>query len=266
MGGGYTKVYYKLNIYKSKEEYFLEFKIKNSEPQNEDKFNILYTDDKNRKKYNLNIIYYDENLISGENSDNCTFFQMNITGTFYGCHYFKLFKIILEKIIKNNKKKNKEEKKEFILITSGSSAEKIFEYCSDVEELREYYIYCFYPSKYTTLLKKYSPKLKGIYDNFDELKKKLFEISEMKIDNISSSNMIFFEDYNRLYIRLHYEFIRKYSLYKLLKSNKCDEKEFLALVKKQFPYFLDLAKQLFPNKNEVIEMFKKELLKNHDST
>ena len=78
----------------------------------------------------------------------------------------------------------------------------------------------------------------------------------MQIDNISSSNLIFFEDYSRLYIRLHYEFIRQYSLYKLLKSNNCDEKLFFALIKKEYPNFLGLAKQLFPNKNEVIEFFK----------
>ena len=56
------------------------------------------------KKYDLNIIYYDENIKNKENNDNCTFFDMNINGTFYGCHYFDLFKIVCEKI-KNKKKR-----------------------------------------------------------------------------------------------------------------------------------------------------------------
>ena len=79
------------------------------------------------KKLNLNIIYYDEHLRdSEENSDNCSFLEMNINGTFYGCHNFKLFKIVCEKLIKS--------KKEFILLSSSSCAEKIFNYCSNIEK------------------------------------------------------------------------------------------------------------------------------------
>ena len=76
-------------------------------------------------KLPLNIIYYDENLKDngGENSDNCTFFQMNISGTFYGCHNFELFELVCEEIKKRDK--------QFILLCSGSSAEKVFNFCSD---------------------------------------------------------------------------------------------------------------------------------------
>ena len=83
------------------------------------------------KKYNLNILYYDEHLRDGEeNSDNPPPIEMNINGTFYGCHNFELFKIICEKI----KNKNKE----FILLSSGSAAKKIYDYCSNIKEIREY--------------------------------------------------------------------------------------------------------------------------------
>ena len=201
------------------------------------------------KKYNLNILYYDENLRDkGENSDNCTFFDLNINGTFYGCHYFELFKIVCEKIVGN--------KKEFILLCSGSSAKKIFDYCSTIKEIREYYIYCYFKEKYIHLKNIY-PKLKGIYNIFDDLKEKLYTIKEIQIKNISSSNLIFFDDYSRLYIKLHFEFIRKYSLYKLLKSKNCNESQFLNFVKCEYPYFLALAKQLFPDKNKTIEFFLK---------
>ena len=75
---------------------------------------------------------------------------------------------------------------------------------------------------------------------------------------ITSSNLIYFEDYSRIYIiKLHYEFIRKYSLFRILKRENLNESEFLDLVKIKFPYFLNLAKQLFPDKKEVIEFFKK---------
>ena len=195
----------------------------------------------------MNIIYYDENLKNPENSDNCSFFDMNINGTFYGCHYFELFKIVCEKI--------KNTKKEFILISSGSCSKKVFEHCSNIEEIREYYIYCFNVDKYKPLMDKY-PKLKGIYDIFEKLKEKLYSIKPMKMDFISSSNLIFFEDYSRLYIKLHYEFIRKYLLFKILKSHNYNESQFLALVEEKRPNFIDLAKQLFPKTKETIDFFK----------
>ena len=206
------------------------------------------------KKYNLNILYYDEHLRdSEENSDNCSFIEMNTNGTFYGCHNFELFKIVCEKLVKS--------KKEFILISSGSCAQKIYDYCSNIKEIREYFIYCFLKDKYMPLMNKY-PKLKGVYNSFNELKTKLYTIKEISLNNISSSNLIFFEDYNRIYIKLHYEFIRKYSLYKLLKSKNCNEYEFLQLIQKKFPYFLPVARQLFPNKKETIDFF----IKNADES
>ena len=150
---------------------------------------------------------------------------------------------------------DEEEEKEFILISSGSCSKKVFEYCSDIKEIREYYIYCFNVDKYKPLMDEY-PKLKGIYDIFEKLKEKYYSIKPMKMDLISSSNLIYFEDYSRLYIKLHYEFIRKYALFKILKSHDYNESEFLALVEEKRPDFMDLAKQLFPKTKETIDFFK----------
>ena len=236
---------------KSKLDEFIEYKYNNSNNNFEYKEEIISNSEiKNSsfKKYNLNILYYDENLLDkAENSDNCSFFELSTNGTFYGCHYFELFKIVCQKLIKS--------KKEFILLCSGSSANKIFNYCSNIKEIREYYIYCFHNEKYKPLINEYS-KLKGVYNVFNHLKEKLYTIKEMNIRNISSSNLIFFDDYSKLYIKLHYEFIKKYSLYKLLKSQNCNESQFLAWIKLKYPYFLELAKKLFPNKKETIEYFK----------
>jgi hypothetical protein len=197
----------------------------------------------------LNILYYDELLRKRpENADNCTFFQMNINGTFYGCHTLKLFKQILKKIRSSHK--------QFILITSGSSSEKIFNICINMEEIRECYIYCYLKENYIHLLNIY-PKLKGVFDFFEDLKEKLFSIKEIKNNIIKSSNLIYFEDYNEKYIKLHYEIIRKYKLWKRLKSENMTEDEFLEFIKKDHPYFLELAEQLFPNKKEIINFFKK---------
>ena len=200
------------------------------------------------KKYSLNFIYYDESLKDkGENSDNCTFFEMNTNGNFYGCHYFELFKLVCQKI--------KGSKKKFILISSGSSAEKIYPYSSNIDELEKYYIYCFNKERYMPLMSKYS-KLKGIYNDFDELKNALYSINATENNYIKSSNLITFDEYSKIYIRLHYEFIRKYSLYKILKNKNLNEGEFLNYIKYEFPNFLEIAKQLFPDKNEIIQFFK----------
>ena len=202
-----------------------------------------------KKKLELNILYYDESLRKNEeNSDNCTFFQMNTKGTFYGCHTLELFKLVCEKIKNSNKK--------FILITSGSSAEKIYESCRCMEEIREYYIYCFLKNKYIHLLNIY-PKLKGVYDDVNDLINKLYSIEEIKNDTIKSSNLIYFEDYNKTYIKLHNEIIRSYLLYKTLKEKNMNENDFLTFIKNEDPNFLDLAQQLFPDKKEIIDFFKK---------
>ena len=156
-----------------------------NESKNKINMNTVHAQkEKTTKVYNLNILYYDEHLRDSRvNSDNCSFIEMNTNGTFYGCHYFELFKIVIEKLVKS--------KKEFILLSSGSSAQKIFDYCSDIKQIREYYIYCYLKDKYIPLMNKYT-KLKGIYNEFGELKKKLYTINEIQMNNITSSNFIFF--------------------------------------------------------------------------
>ena len=197
----------------------------------------------------LNILYYDENLInSSENNEICSFFKMKNQGTFYGIHNFDLFKYICEKIKNSNKS--------FILICSGSCSEKIFNHISDINEFQGYYIYCYNKPKYLPLLEIY-PKLKGVYNVFNDLKKQVCLLKGIKNEIIQSSNLFFWNDYNKIYIKLHYEIIRKYSLYKLLKSINNDESKFLKLVNHKFPYYLDLAKQLlYHDEIDMIKYFK----------
>lgn len=86
-------------------------------------------------KLKINILYYDESLlINNMLSDYCAYIQMNIAGTFYGCHKMSLFNLISEKV--------KTSDREFILITSGSSAENIYSKISYIYNIREYYILC----------------------------------------------------------------------------------------------------------------------------
>ena len=73
------------------------------------------------------------------------------------------------------------------------------------------------------------PKLKGVFTIFDELKMAISSNNNMFNIPIKSSNLIFLSDYNNTYIKLHFEIVRKYSLYKLLKSNNYNQSKFLDL-------------------------------------
>ena len=92
---------------------------------------LINSNKKSEMKYNYNIIHYDENLINfSENNNYCSKFKLELEGTYYGINNFELFKYICNKIIqksiylKNHKK--------YILISSGSCAKKIFDYCTKI--------------------------------------------------------------------------------------------------------------------------------------
>ena len=112
--------------------------------------------------------------------------------------------------------------------------------------------------KYTNLKSKYY-KLKGIYTDYHELNEQLNKLETKVNEGYRSSNLIFFEDYTRIYVKLHFEIIRKYALYKLLKQNNFDQEKFLSKVEKNNPKFLSIAKQLLPDKNEIIKYFQNKL-------
>ena len=255
LGGGFGKSFnYKINDFK---EYFdsLHMNIVNKYKykHNQEEEHYAFQRKEKIQKRHLNILYYDKNLNNEENSDLCAHISFNINGTFYGCHNFELFKVIIEKI--------KDSKKHFILICSGSSAEKIFKYCSNVNEINSYYIYCYDKQKYIPLIKEY-PKLKGVYNTTKELSFTLYNLASVKQEIIKSSNLIYFEDYNSIYIKLHYEFIVKYALYKKFKKNNIAEEEFLKFIEQKYPYYLELALQILPDINEIVQFFYNELDKN----
>ena len=163
-----------------------------------------------KNKFNFNIIYYDDNLKkTGENNDYCAYFKNQLEGTFYGLNDFNLFKYICHKVQQNSRS--------FILISSGSSAKKLYDYCSqkNIDKIYMYLILCCSTQKYIPLSQTYH-KLKGIFNSFDKLKQFLFSNNNnMIIKNlkIKSSNLIFLSDYNSTYVKLHFEIVRKYSLY-----------------------------------------------------
>ena len=204
------------------------------------------------KKYNFNVIHYDEALTKrAENNICCSFFKTKLAGTFYGVNNFNLFKYICHKIQQNSKY--------FILICSGSSSQKLFQYLqqNNINNIYIYYIFCFNTKKYEPLKQIY-PQLKGVFNTFGDLKNVLFSENNYSIIYnypIKSSNLIFLSDYNNTYIKLHFEIVRKYSLYKLLKLN--GKSKFLELINKKKPYYMNMAKELLYDDDEaMIEYFK----------
>ena len=200
--------------------------------------------------YNFNIIYYDEALNVQENTYNCSYFKSILDGSFYGINNFNLFKYVCEKIKNNNKY--------YMLISSGSSAEKLYNYCAinNMRNIYIYYIYCFNRQKYLPLMQKYS-KIINIFVNFNDLIAAIISSPVYQNLPIKSSNLIFISDYNKNFVKLHFEIIRKYSLYKLLKSNNGDETKLLEIVNKKSEYYKNLARELIFNDDEaMVQYFK----------
>ena len=204
------------------------------------------------RKYRINLIYYDKNLASKENNGYCSNFKKYLEGAFYGINNFNLFVYICHKIQQNSRK--------FILLSSGSSAKEVFDYCEtkNISNIYMYLIFCSHKQKYEEYFQFYT-KLKGIYTNFYDLTKFLFSDSSLLQRNIriKSSNFIFLSDYNSTYIKLHFEIVQKYSLYKLLKSKNFQESKFLELIKNKNDYYKSLAKELlFKDDEAMIKYFK----------
>jgi hypothetical protein len=105
------------------------------------------------------------------------------------------------------------------------------------------------------------PNLKGILSTFDDLKKVITDNQPAINKHIRSSNLIFLSDYNSTFIKLHYEIVRKYSLYKLFKSKDYDKTKFLELIQNKFPYYENIARELIYNDDEAMVKFFKDITK-----
>ena len=217
-------------------------------------------------KYNYNIIHYDENLTNfTENKYFSSNLKMELEGTYYGINNYKLFQDICNKI--KEKSQHSRNPKKYILISSGSCATKIFDYCTtiNINQIVLYYIFCLNIPQYLPLKNIY-PKLKYVYSSFESLERDIFSNTDLKnINPIKSSNLIFFEDYNNIYIKLHFEIVRKYSLYKIFKSQNFDKKKFMELIESKNPYYKKLAKQLtFEDDEGMIQYFKEYMKKERE--
>ena len=99
-------------------------------------------------------------------------------------------------------------------------------------------------------------KLRGVFNIFSELKEKLNEIKETKNNIIvKSDNLFYFEEYLETYVKLHYEIIKKYDIYRILRDKGFTEEEFKEGINLLFPYFSEIAEELFPEKSQIINYF-----------
>ena len=191
--------------------------------------------------YYVNVIYYNEPLTEEQKiSDNqiCSNFRININGTFYGINTFNLFEYVCQKI--------KNTPKNFILISSGFCAEKLYNYCAqmNMNNIYPYYIFCSHIERYLHLKQRY-PRLENIFNSFDDLISNTLS-NQNKINLLQKSpNLIFLSDYNQTYVSWHFDLARRFAIYKSLKSNKSfEQSKYFELVKNKRSYYKDLANDL----------------------
>ena len=158
----------------------------------------------------INIIYHDENHKNFEqkvNQDAIRFEEIS-NGTFIFSNSMEILKAIMKEIYKKNseKKFNK-----FLLITTGSTFEKVIKFLTEKKYLNlinKACIYCKYTENYLPLMKKYNI-LNGVFNGRKEI------INFIK-NNLSEENNVFefsklvtYKNYSKNYFKLH-KIISKY--------------------------------------------------------
>ena len=95
-----------------------------------------------------------------------------------------------------------------------------------------------------------------MFNDFNDLTTSLFKNPTIFSYPIRSSNFIFLDEYNSTYIKLHFEIIKKYFIYKFLKSNNCDQSKFLEVVKGKNSYYKDITRELLYDDEAIVQYFK----------
>ena len=145
--------------------------------------------------YNVHLIYYDENIeFQSENYGYMKQFKEKINGAFFAVKNVDSLKKLV------NKLGALKIKGKFVLVTSGSAAEKIIPICSQL--ISQIIIFCFYVNKYLPLKNKY-PKIKNVVNNFSEVLNNLTPSLISGDSQIIANKFITFDNYINDYIGLH---------------------------------------------------------------
>ena len=163
-----------------------------------------YTQKKENFKIS-NILYYDENIEKHLDSihEDSDYFERKTPGAFVLCTNLLSLRLVMEEIkIYNTKRFNISL---FNLIVTGSKFQKIIDFLieNNYEELfLNICIYCMEIDKYSHLSKKYN-KIKGVYNDQEQVIKFIEEISSEKIRPFPIVKIISYFDYKDKYHDRH---------------------------------------------------------------
>ena len=155
-----------------------------------------------REKLYINLIFFDENITNDENKKIYDYFQLNVVGGFHGFSDINILKKYFTKFEENNLP--------FILISSGSSFNKIINICLDKKFIITIIIYCHLKNNYQSLYGNYT-KIKLIENDLNKLISYLKEIKfkshdiDMK-NQIHCNPLISFYEYEKCYFIFHEAF------------------------------------------------------------
>ena len=128
----------------------------------------------------VNLIHYDKNLKNEENFEYYRYFSVNLIGCYCPFDDFDMLKLFLTKL------RQIPFSPSYILMTSGSEAEKILKEFNDIEFIDDVIIFYLKIESYHQLKKSYN-KIKVVTNEFDKivkfLKTKHFPKNDLDMDN-----------------------------------------------------------------------------------
>ena len=152
-------------------------------------------------KLKINLIFFYEDDITKENVDKYNELKLQVSGDFYGVKDINLLiKLLL---------KSESENSSFILISTGSSFEKINDFCKKLKSIKYIIIYCMEVEKYKSLFAS-NKKVELVSDDINEINKRLEKKSmhlqdydENKKNLIDHTPVISFYEYENYYYIYH---------------------------------------------------------------
>ena len=215
---------------------------------------------KNFCSANVNVIYFDEGIISNmETHLNFLLVKKLVKGALFGIGDYSLLKKVVELI-------NNSDYPPFILITSGSSAEKILPELHNEKFIYDILIFCYNINKYKYLQSKYS-KIKKIenldFDNILEyLKKKSYTLAQNKkgAKYLKNEPLITFSEYEDYYYQYHHVIAKVYNK-KRLRLSESDKNNFLYYINNRKDEAQTILSHLKNDKNfatNIINIYTKE--------
>ena len=137
-----------------------------------------------RNEFYINLIHFDLNMTNFENYEYYNNFKVNVVGGFYAIDDINIFQRYLKEIDKKDIP--------FIVISSGSSGNKIIPICKKYPFIKEVIIFCANYGKHKHYIKDYPGYVKKVFTNIKDVHeylKSYEEIKENVFSIIANSNM-----------------------------------------------------------------------------